>query len=443
MKLYSFFQPPFHRFRWMLYLLCLLGFVYVPSGLVQTFRLNGMAEAWFAQQAMQGVADGFSAFHALLLWPLKAWLPPYEQALLLGLVLPLLFLAVLFVVAPHMPAGLVAERRRGFAVLFVVFMPALFALFSPGSVGPQAYSALAFALFVACLLRPVRDRREQLVWFLAALLFFAVHRFLMPWTELFDVVPAHRLDFLFRNAFLPMVGTVASLALGLGTRGQRRWRFWVLFVIQLAMAAQAVGSTHALALWQLACVPSVLALFFVLWDRLPCLGQGAWRYGAEAALVLGLTVFPVALVPAALDGGRWVPDVLLAPMVRSMPACQLRGAAYELAILDHPVRILNQVDLGPELLLRAPAHKTLVPDPFSPYLSESVAFFDAKTDVAALDIVRKLDVDYVFACPEATKIAEGGLMQRLARNQTPPWLMPMGLVFDGKTLLYKVKKEKR
>ena len=241
---------------------------------------------------------------------------------------------------------------------------------------------------------------------------------------------------------MPILGMIGSFVLGLGAMRARRVRFWVLLTLQLALAGSAAESFYGLALWQLACLPSLTALFLKLWAIIAQRRACGARYVAEVALVLLFTWGPVGLIPAMLQAKPWVPDVLLASFVRTLPACDLKGAAYELEVLESPARILNHSALGPELKLRAPRHHLIASWPESDGALKTKAFFDAETDEDALYIVKTLQADYVFACPDGQKVQAGRLLDRLMSGHVPSWLSPMGVVFDDKTLLYKVMKDK-
>lgn len=436
----SFFLPPFSKLRIALYLLCAACFVLMPNGVLQTLRLNGPSDYMTALAAMHG-ADGVWGLHSLLGTVAVSFLPPVESAVTISLVLSLLFLACLFALLPFLGAGILPGRRRGLIVLFALFSPALMGFFSAGALGAQPYGLLALAMSMACLLRPVASRRQQLLWVSGAVLFVAVFIWLEPYARAYESPVVWNRALFYQQALLPCLGTFASLCFAFAGPRAARWRYGVLFALQLSMADQAGESLYRMALFQLAALPSLTAFFFRLWDALQSRVAAPRRYPVEVALVLVLTLIPVGIVPAALAQRPLVPDALFPSLTRTLNACSLRGAGHLLTALDQPARILNHREIGPELKLRLPPHIALLSDSWDKGAALAEAFFDAETDNDALDIVKRTQVDYVFVCVDGLAVRDGSLLSRLIARQRPLWLEPLGVVFDEQTLLYKVKKD--
>ncbi len=436
----SVFQPPFSRLRIALYLLCAACFVLMPNGALQTLRLNGPSDYMTALAAMHG-ADGVWGLHRLLWAAAASFLPPVESAVTISLVISLLFLACLFVLLPFLGAGIMPGRRRGLIVLFALFSPALMGFFSAGALGAGPYGLLSLAMFMACLLRPVASRRQQLLWVSGAVLFVAAFIWLEPYARAYESPVVWSRALFYHQALLPCFGTFASLCFAFAGTRDRRWRYWVLFALQLSMADQAGESLYRMALFQLAALPSLTAFFFRLWDALQNRVPAPCRYPVEAALVLALTLIPVGIVPAALAQRPLVPDALFPSLTRTLQTCSLRGAGHMLTALDQPARLLNHRDIGPELKLRLPPKIALLSDSGAKGAALVEAFFDAETDKGALDIVKRAQVDYVFVCADGLAVRDGSMLSRLMARQRPDWLEPLGVVFDEQTLLYKVKKD--
>jgi hypothetical protein len=232
--------------------------------------------------------------------------------------------------------------------------------------------------------------------------------------------------------------------------------FWQLRVIYFAELYSLVPATWLV--WQ-------------SWDWIGAKLKGRPRFWAEFAVFIAIAPLPVVLLPDAVRGATFYPDLLLFPVTGGAGACSLNNVAEYLSATDtygnRPRVILSGINEGAELLYRTPHF--VLSAPYNVHANRDVLdFFDAREDAPARAILKKDKVDLVLVCRHVPYFYAGlgdrqsilhahfsvdktghleiasskdhpALIEKLVNGQAPAWLKPVELPGEKDYLLFEVK----
>nr|MDP9127308.1 hypothetical protein [Pseudomonadota bacterium] len=276
-----------------------------------------------------------------------------------------------------------------------------------------------------------------------------------------------------RFLLLPVLGlTVVIYNVLRGQAAQRMlWVFHGVFLLAATLLAFLWQSRAGWFMEMFAIAP-LTWLAVTGWQRIKERFAGKARVFAGLGAFLLLAPLPVLLLPAAVNGTAFYPNILLFPAARPLTtACPLTAAASYIAgpwgYIDRPYMILAAADDGPELLFRT--RDNVIAANFNvPGNRDVFDFFNARDDEVALNVLRKWHVDLVLTCRTIApfyagldhpkfganvfllngadgKLHLGGdpdhraLLEKLINGQTPDWLQPVEIPNVKDYLLYEVK----
>lgn len=223
------------------------------------------------------------------------------------------------------------------------------------------------------------------------------------------------------------------------TPDPKRW-FWVILLVA---AAVFVPLTFMQLRWihyaVVILIPPYVWLISHILDTLE-LHLSGWKLSSLRILVILLSaavfILPGALVKQDATGSGNTVSVA----DNACPVTKISKVLDDVSGLgDKPRKIIAFVDYGPELLFRTNHTVYSIPNHrFQSGYSNSYNILTAENDHKALEIVERLQPDLILLCPEklkdnyyARRDGKETLYQRLARGDTPQWLVEYELPEEG------------
>jgi hypothetical protein len=250
---------------------------------------------------------------------------------------------------------------------------------------------------------------------------------------------------------LPLIGLAYSWLLWRQTVGIRKnaWFYMMLFnaaAVLLTTFWQVRVTTFA----HLFALVPVTALLLRGWDILAERSSGRTRYTLEPGWLLALPLVVVSI--AALQGNKTVLQAVFFPMMHQPPTCDTRLAAEFLSApwnYAKPLRLLNDINIGPELMFRTP-HSVLSGTYNVQGNLPTAQFFTSTDEAAARKILRDYKIDAVITCKtysQAYDIRDGlpapadklTIIEKLAQGKPPAWLKQVKIPQDDNVLFFEVK----
>ncbi|MDE2029034.1 MAG: hypothetical protein KGI97_00555 [Alphaproteobacteria bacterium] len=201
-----------------------------------------------------------------------------------------------------------------------------------------------------------------------------------------------------------LIGLAACVVFLRRTTGDKKWA-WGLVAALLA-AAMGLAVFYQVRVLLYATLFAVLPLTFFAergWAWIGAHYEGRKRFWAEICLVLLLGPLTGVLFPALQDGRSFNTGVFLFPAETFDDSCYFPGLDRFLDQPEYaaraPLRIMNMMDSGPEILFRTP-HAVMA----APYHTnvrgnlDSLAFFSATDMAKAHQIAKTDDIDFVVMC---------------------------------------------
>jgi hypothetical protein len=287
--------------------------------------------------------------------------------------------------------------------------------------------------------------------------------------------------FLFRHAaknmagfvrflFIPLV-SLALFALAFRRLSKRRRLVGLLICgyVVFFLATTLYYQLRLMTFLQLFTLPLALFGFWFLWDGARRRLKLRARFWAELAAFGFLGPLATMFIPVFLAGEPLTPAKLLFPALHENKTCSLKNVASVLndpdSFGDRPRVIMNTMNDGPELLFRT-NHSVLSASYGTYGNQESLSFFSAKDDAAALEIARRDNIDLVLICRFAPAFYTGltketlmkavlsttpgnelkirnrqpTLFEKLVDKETPTWLRPVEVPFEKNYMLYEVRE---
>lgn len=262
-----------------------------------------------------------------------------------------------------------------------------------------------------------------------------------------------------------LLGFVASLSFLRRAQGDKKWG-WLLI-------ASLLGPAFALTVFYQIRVLIYASLFAIIplaafveqgwaWVGTHC--EGRKRFWAEIGLVLLIGPLTTIFLPALQDGRSFNTGVMLFPAQSFDDSCEMRGMEQLLSAAPYaeraPLRIINMIDQGPELLFRTP-HAVLS----APYHTnvrgnlDALDFFSTTDMDHAEQIAKRDGINLVVMCrnipdayldgpkPHYVIYPDGGIKMRpnaslagqLAFHQIPLWLTEIPVPAAPNYLVFEVK----
>jgi hypothetical protein len=263
----------------------------------------------------------------------------------------------------------------------------------------------------------------------------------------------------------PLLGLFVSLSFLRRAEGDKKWG-WLLIASLLgaAIALAAFYQIRVIIYASLFAAIPLVAFIQCGWGWVAAHCEGRKRFWAEIGLVLLVGPLTAIFLPALQDGRSFNTGMLLFPAQTFDDSCEMREVARALSAPSYaeraPLRIINMIDQGPELMFRTP-HAVLS----APYHTnvrgnlDALDFF-ATTDAArAEQIARRDGIKLVVMCrnvpdmylqgpaPHYVALPDGEVKMRpdaslagqLAFHQIPDWLIEIPLPQPSNDLLFEVK----
>jgi hypothetical protein len=263
-----------------------------------------------------------------------------------------------------------------------------------------------------------------------------------------------------------LIGLAASLSFMREAQGEKKWSWGMCAA--LLTTALALAAFYQIRVLIYASLFSTLPLTMLVvrgWDWIGERCEGRDRFWAEIALILLIGPLTAVLLPALQDGRSFNTGVVLFPAQTFDDTCQMRGLEKVLTATPYadraPLRIINMIDSGPELLFRTP-HAVLS----APYHTnvhgnlDALDFFSAPTAAQAQALASRDGIDLVVMCrdvpdmylagegPHYVKLPDGEKRMRpnssfagqLALRNIPGWLTEIPVPQPANFLLFEVKK---
>jgi hypothetical protein len=314
---------------------------------------------------------------------------------------------------------------------------------------------------------------------------------LKSWADIggsFNNSPSHSISgglyYSATRMFIIVLGTGTAIALALrspqGTRRQKIWALYAFFGTAFGMLAM-FWQVRVISYAQLFSVVPLAWLILAYLKRLPRHYTGRKLFAYEVFAVVGLTIFPMIIIPSVINKSKFMPDMMffLGKGVDSLCNDRSQVAAYfdDMAKREKKTAtILSTLDYTPELMFYTP-HNFIA----APYhrndrgIIDMVMFFRSKpNDASARAIAKKLNLDYVLICkgssfqgtlnrnpevrnvqafinakdnkvelkPDPKELAKASLGMRLINDIVPPWLEQRDIPLEINFLLFEVKKNK-
>jgi hypothetical protein len=265
-----------------------------------------------------------------------------------------------------------------------------------------------------------------------------------------------------------LLGLTASITFFRRANGSVKYS-WGLLVALLAtsIALTAFYQSRVLIYASLFSVIPLTALVARGWPWLASHAQDRKRFWAEIALILSVGPLTSIFLPAVQDGRSFNTGMLLFPAQTFSDTCQMRGLEQILNdpyFTDRkPLRLINMIDQGPELLFRTP-HAVMS----APYHTnvrgnlDALELFTTTNSAAAEQIVQRDGINLIALCRDIPDMyLDGGAahyvmlptggkqMQpnasfagQLAFHQIPDWLTEIQVPTPSNYLLFEVKNDR-
>jgi hypothetical protein len=262
-----------------------------------------------------------------------------------------------------------------------------------------------------------------------------------------------------------LLGFFASLSFLRRAEGEKKWGWLLLASLLAAAIALSVFYQIRVLLYALLFAIIPLAAFAERgWAWIGAHCRGRKRFWAEIALILLLGPLTAIFLPAREDGRSFNTGIVLFPAQTFDDSCSL-GAVDRLLIRPPyaaraPLRIVNMIDQGPELLFRtgddvlsAPYHTNVRGN------LDALDFFSTPDAAQAEQIARRDGINLVVLCrnipdmylhdagPHYVILPNGmvemrpdsSLAGQLAFHKIPDWLTPVALPSPSNYLVFEVK----
>lgn len=273
----------------------------------------------------------------------------------------------------------------------------------------------------------------------------------------------------FKNLLLlvsPMLGFITSLVFLRQSKDEKKWS-WLLIssLLAAAIALAFFYQIRMLAYAQLFAVIPLVTLTEHGWVWVAAHHEDRLRFLAEIGLILLVGPLTSVLLPALQDGRSFNTGIVLFPAQTFDDSCEMRSIEKLLTSSPYaaraPLRIVNMIDQGPELLFRTP-HEVLS----APYHTnvrgnlDALDFFSTTDAAQAEQIARRDGINLVVMCrnipdmylqgagPHYVIFPNGEIRMRpndsfagqLAFHKIPGWLTEISVPKPSNYLLFEVKQ---